>query len=145
MQRGEMTDAVCSALDSCSLNVLERPDGRPRHAGGGHAQREIGDAQLQLTLADKLEDIVVKCGNLGFAVRGASDVIAHGLQVMRELNADTGILTTEVGLPRVFLFPTSRPWGPGSTNSEHPFIDFGLASSPKSQLLKIAKTQKQKP
>jgi hypothetical protein len=39
-------------------------------------------------------------------------------------------------------FPTFRPWGPGTTNSEYPFIDFGLASSPKSQLLKIAKTQK---
>jgi hypothetical protein len=39
-------------------------------------------------------------------------------------------------------FPTFRPWGPRPTNYEHPFIDFGLASSPKSQLLKIAKTQK---
>ena len=39
-------------------------------------------------------------------------------------------------------FPTFRPWGGRTTKSEHPFIDFGLASSPKSQLLKIAKTQK---
>jgi hypothetical protein len=39
-------------------------------------------------------------------------------------------------------FPTFRPWGRGPTKSEHPFIDFGLASSLKSQLLKIAKTQK---
>jgi hypothetical protein len=44
---------------------------------------------------------------------------------------------------RVFFrnnLPTFRPWGP--RYSEHPFIDFGLASSPKSQLLKIAKMQK---
>jgi hypothetical protein len=33
--------------------------------------------------------------------------------------------------------------GPPLAKGElHPFIDFGLASSPKSQLLKIAKTQK---
>ena len=95
MQYGEMTDAVYSALDSCSLNVLERPDGRPRHTGGGHVQRKIGNAQLQLILADKLEAIMVKCGNLGFAVRGASDIIIHGLQMMRELNSDVGILTTD--------------------------------------------------
>ena len=39
-------------------------------------------------------------------------------------------------------FPTFRPQSTRTTKSEHPFIDFGLASSPKSQLLKIAKTQK---
>jgi hypothetical protein len=39
-------------------------------------------------------------------------------------------------------FPTFCPWGRRPTKSKHPFIDFGLASSPKSQLLKIAKTQK---
>jgi hypothetical protein len=39
-------------------------------------------------------------------------------------------------------FPTFRPQSPRTPNSEYPFIDFGLASSPKSQLLKIAKTQK---
>jgi hypothetical protein len=40
-------------------------------------------------------------------------------------------------------FPAFRPQSTRTKNSEHPsFIDFGLASSPKSQLLKIAKTQK---
>jgi hypothetical protein len=58
-------------------------------------QRKIGNVQLQLMLADKLEDTMAKCGDLGFAVRGASDVIVHGLQMMRELNVDVGILAAD--------------------------------------------------
>jgi hypothetical protein len=52
--------------------------------------------------------------------------------------------SSEVGLPHVFSKQLSdlSSVGPETTNSEYPFIDFGLASSPKSQLLKIAKTQK---
>ena len=46
---------------------------------------------------------------------------------------------------RMFIrssFPTFRPQSTRTTKSEHPFIDFGLDSSPKSQLLKICENTK---